>query len=82
MTIVYGARTVGDLVYKRELDEWGKRSDINSLPSVDPGGETPDWKGKVGFVPTVGRRGRSSGRGRLRRDLRAANHDQVHARRC
>jgi NAD(P)H-flavin reductase len=21
--------------------------------TVDPGGETPDWKGEVGFVPTV-----------------------------
>ena len=26
VTIVYGARSVGDLVYKRELEEWGKRS--------------------------------------------------------
>jgi NAD(P)H-flavin reductase len=53
VTIVYGARSVGDLVYKRELEEWGKRSDINLCLSVDPGGETPDWKGKIARIPTA-----------------------------
>lgn len=53
ITIVYGARTVEDLVYKRELQEWAERSDVNLIQTVDPGGETPDWKGEVGFVPTV-----------------------------
>jgi sulfhydrogenase subunit gamma (sulfur reductase) len=53
ITIVYGARTVEDLVYKSELQEWGDRPDIRLVTTVDPGGETPDWKGEVGFVPTV-----------------------------
>lgn len=53
ITIVYGARTVEDLVYKNELAEWDARSDVNLVTTVDPGGETPDWKGKVGFVPTA-----------------------------
>ena len=53
VTVLYGARTVADLVYKHELDEWGKRSDMKLVTTVDPGGETPDWKGKVGFVPKV-----------------------------
>ncbi len=53
ITIVYGARTVADLVYKRELEEWGARSDLQLVCTVDPGGETPDWKGKIGFVPHV-----------------------------
>jgi len=53
ITILYGARSVADLVYKQELDEWSKRSDIKLVTTVDPGGETPDWKGKVGFVPSV-----------------------------
>lgn len=53
ITIVYGARTVGDLVYKEELKHWGERTDVNLVQTVDPGGETPDWKGNVGFVPTV-----------------------------
>ncbi|MBN2399097.1 MAG: FAD/NAD(P)-binding protein [Candidatus Aminicenantes bacterium] len=53
ITIVYGARTVADLVYKPELDEWAGRSDIQLITTVDPGGETPEWKGKIGFVPAV-----------------------------
>jgi sulfhydrogenase subunit gamma (sulfur reductase) len=53
VTVLYGARSVADLVYKSELDEWGKRGDVNLVTTVDPGGETPEWKGKVGFVPTI-----------------------------
>jgi NAD(P)H-flavin reductase len=52
-TIIYGARTVADLVYKRELEEWKKRSDINLCLTVDPGGETPDWTGLVARIPTA-----------------------------
>ena len=53
VTIVYGARTVADLVYKHELAAWAKRDDVDLVTTVDPGGETPDWKGKIGFVPAV-----------------------------
>ena len=53
ITIVYGARTVADLVYKEELKHWEDRKDVKMVAAVDPGGETADWKGKVGFVPTV-----------------------------
>jgi len=53
ITIVYGARTVGDLVYKHELKEWEERPDIRLITTVDPGGQTPDWKGEIGFVPMV-----------------------------
>lgn len=53
ITILYGARSVSDLVYKDELKEWENRSDVETIYTVDPGGETPDWKGKIGFVPTV-----------------------------
>jgi NAD(P)H-flavin reductase len=53
VTIVYGARSVGDLVYKRELEEWGARKDVKLWQTVDPGGETADWKGEIGFVPTI-----------------------------
>ena len=51
--ILYGAKSVADLVYKQELKEWEERSDVNLTVTVDPGGETPDWKGEVGFVPAV-----------------------------
>lgn len=51
--VVYGARTVGDLVFKDELDTWAGHPNVNVLKTVDPGGQTPEWDGKVGFVPTV-----------------------------
>ena len=51
--IVYGSRSVGDLVYKRELEEWRGTAGVKTVFTVDPGGETADWTGKVGFVPTV-----------------------------
>lgn len=53
ITIVYGARSESDLVYKRELQEWQERSDVRLVKTVDPGGESPTWDGKVGFVPTI-----------------------------
>ena len=53
ITIVYGARSVADLVYKQELKEWKGRPDIKLITTVDPGGQTPDWKGEIGFVPMV-----------------------------
>ena len=53
ITILVGARSVGDLVYKEELTEWGSRSDVRFVQTVDPGGETPDWNGEIGFVPTI-----------------------------
>jgi len=53
VAVVYGARTTADLVYKHELAEWAARPDMTLVTTVDPGGQTPDWKGKVGFVPAV-----------------------------
>ncbi len=53
VTIVYGARSVEDLVYKRELEEWSSRSDVTMVSTVDPGGETSDWSGEVGYVTPV-----------------------------
>ncbi len=53
ITIVYGARTEADLVYKRELKEWEERSDVRLVKTVDPGGNSAEWDGRVGFVPTI-----------------------------
>jgi NAD(P)H-flavin reductase len=53
ITILYGAKTVDDLVYKHELKEWDERPDVHLITTVDPGGETPGWKGEIGFVPTI-----------------------------
>jgi len=51
--VVYGARTVADLVFVDELEEWAKRDRVRVVRCVDPGGETSDWKGEIGFVPHV-----------------------------
>ncbi len=53
ITIVYGARTEADLVYKRELQEWQERGDVRLVKTVDPGGNGPEWDGQVGFVPNI-----------------------------
>lgn len=51
ITVVYGARMPGLLLYKEELAAWEKRDDISLNVTVDKG--DADWKGKVGFVPTI-----------------------------
>ncbi len=53
ISILYGARSVDDLVYKETLKTWQQMEDVQTLYTVDPGGETPEWQGEVGFVPTV-----------------------------
>jgi len=53
VTIIYGARSVSDLVYARELEEWGARPDVRLWRTVDPGGESADWKHEIGFVPAI-----------------------------
>lgn len=51
ITLLYGARSVDDIVYKREIGEWKEKIDVTL--TVDPGGKTEDWDGKIGFVPNV-----------------------------
>jgi NAD(P)H-flavin reductase len=53
ITVIYGARSVSDLVYQRELQEWVEMPDVNTVLTVDPGGEDESWEGEIGFVPTV-----------------------------
>jgi sulfhydrogenase subunit gamma (sulfur reductase) len=53
ITIVYGARSTADLVYKRELKEWVEMKGLETVLTVDPGGEDESWRGEIGFVPAV-----------------------------
>lgn len=53
ITLIYGARSINDLVYKRELKEWQARDDLKTVLTVDPGGEDENWKGEIGFVPAI-----------------------------
>jgi NAD(P)H-flavin reductase len=52
ITVVYGARSPGLLLYKDELAAWEQRKDINMHITVD-GTNDPNWKYNVGFVPAV-----------------------------
>jgi len=52
ITVVYGARSPGLLLYREELAEWEKRDDINVHITVD-GTDDPNWQYNVGFVPTI-----------------------------
>jgi NAD(P)H-flavin reductase len=51
--VLNGARTVGDIVYAEEMNEWVRADGARVVRTVDPGGETPDWNGEVGLVPDV-----------------------------
>ncbi len=51
VTVIYGARTPGMILYKAELEEWAKRDDLKIHLTVDR--EAEGWSGEVGFVPTV-----------------------------
>jgi len=53
VTVVYGARSVADLVYKRELEGWRSRPDVRLVTTVNPGGQEPGWDGEVDCVPAV-----------------------------
>jgi sulfhydrogenase subunit gamma (sulfur reductase) len=61
ISIIYGARSVSDLVYKRELEDWKSMSGVRTVVTVDPGGETPEWDGEIGFVPTIVEKAAPSG---------------------
>jgi NAD(P)H-flavin reductase len=52
ITVIYGARSPGMLLYKEELIEWEKRDDINMHITVDRTDDS-NWKYHVGFVPTI-----------------------------
>lgn len=53
LSIIYGARSVRDIIYKDEIGEWKAREDVKTIVTVDPGGETKGWDGEIGFVPAV-----------------------------
>jgi sulfhydrogenase subunit gamma (sulfur reductase) len=52
ITVIYGARTPGMLLYKEELMAWERRDDIRMHITVDAT-KDPTWKYHVGFVPSV-----------------------------
>ncbi|UCD26086.1 MAG: FAD/NAD(P)-binding protein [Candidatus Bathyarchaeota archaeon] len=51
ITVIYGARDPGELIYKYDIEAWGKRKDINLNVTIDRA--VTGWSGLVGFVPAV-----------------------------
>ncbi|HKJ91646.1 MAG TPA: FAD/NAD(P)-binding protein [Longimicrobiales bacterium] len=51
VTILYGARTPSDLVYKDELQDWAARDDVTFRVTVDRAAR--GWDGHVGMVPVL-----------------------------
>ena len=49
--LFYGARTPGELIYKDEMADWQKRSDIDVHLTVD--NPDDDWTAHTGVVPAV-----------------------------
>ncbi len=48
VTLLYGGRTPADLLFRRELERWRSRLDVDVAVTVDSA--TPDWRGRVGVV--------------------------------
>jgi len=51
LTMIYGARTSGDLCFKNEFEEMAKRDDIAAHLTIDI--EEEGWPYNVGFVPSM-----------------------------
>jgi NAD(P)H-flavin reductase len=48
VTILYGARSPGELLYRREVERWRGRFDLDVHVTVDHASD--DWQGRVGVV--------------------------------
>lgn len=46
--LLYGARSSGDLLYQKDIEEWKKIDGFETFITIDRG--EPGWKGEVGFV--------------------------------
>lgn len=51
VTLLYGERTPGDLLYRRQIEQWRGRFDLEILVTVDSARE--GWRGNVGVVTTL-----------------------------
>ena len=54
VVVLYGARGPADILYRRELEAWRRRLDVDIAVTVDHA--TADWHGNVGVVPAMIRR--------------------------
>ncbi|MCK6470917.1 MAG: FAD/NAD(P)-binding protein [Dehalococcoidia bacterium] len=56
VSLLVGARTPEDLLFRSELSRWQRKGRIQVLVTVDRA--TPDWKGPIGVVPPLLREAR------------------------
>jgi len=49
--LLYGARSPADILYRRELESWRRRLDVDIVVTVDHA--AADWRGNVGVVPAL-----------------------------
>jgi NAD(P)H-flavin reductase len=51
VVLLYGTRTPNDILYRKELEQWRARFDLEVLVTVDRAAS--EWKGNVGVVTTL-----------------------------
>jgi NAD(P)H-flavin reductase len=51
VSVLYGARSSTEMLYRRELERWRGRFDVDFQATVDRGG--PGWNGDVGVVTSL-----------------------------
>jgi len=51
ITVIYGNRNVGEVLYRETLEEWEKRDDIKIVLTIDQ--EEEGWPYEVGFVAAI-----------------------------
>jgi NAD(P)H-flavin reductase len=51
VVVLYGARGPAEILYRRELETWRQRFDIDVTVTVDHA--SADWRGNVGVVPAL-----------------------------
>jgi NAD(P)H-flavin reductase len=51
VVVLYGARSPAEILFRRELEMWRRRLDVDVTVTVDHA--AADWRGNVGVVPTL-----------------------------
>lgn len=51
ITVIYGNRDSGEVLYRNDLDDWKNRNDLNVTLTIDR--EQEGWNEKVGFVAPI-----------------------------
>jgi NAD(P)H-flavin reductase len=54
VSVLYGSRNPGDILYRHELEQWRRRLDVDISVTVDHADQS--WHGNVGVVPSLIRR--------------------------